>query len=85
MTPARVENLKKAHAKLKERNAYFAEQKAIQEEAERKIMEEKIIKKAIALKKKQLKKEAVIDDIPEDVPLRPRPKPMDYAPKYKYY
>lgn len=84
LTPARAENIKKAQARLRERNAHLAEEKAKKDEEERKILEAKVIKKAIALKKKQLKKEAVIDDIPEDVPLRPRPKAMEYVPKYKY-
>jgi colicin import membrane protein len=86
MTPARAEALKKAQARLKERNEYLAEQKALQKEEERKIIEEKVIKKAIALKKRQLKKEALIDEIPVDVPLRPKPRPLEpFVPKYKYY
>lgn len=41
-------------------------ERAAAEEAERKILEEKLIKKAIALKKKQLKARALIDELPED-------------------
>jgi hypothetical protein len=89
MTPARAEALKKAQARLKERNDAIREAKEAKAEEERKIIEEKVIKKAIALKKRQLKKEAVIDDIPVDVPLRPKPKPIvvepKYEPKYKFY
>lgn len=48
-------------------------------EAERKVLEEKLIKKAIALKKKQMKARAVIDELPEvDVPvIKPKQKPVD--------
>jgi len=90
MTPARAEALKKAQIKLKERNDALREAKAQKEEEERKVIEEKVIKKAIALKKRQLKKEEVIDNIPVEVPLRPKPKSLPtpietYAPKYKFY
>lgn len=43
-----------------------AEQKAIEEEQHKKIMEEKIVKKAISIKKKQILKEKVLDEISDD-------------------
>lgn len=89
MTPARAEALKKAQEKLKQRNQALREAKEAKAEEERKIIEEKVIKKAIAIKKRQLKKEQVIDEIPVEVPLRPKPKPIvvepKYEPKYKFY
>lgn len=89
LTPARADALKKAQAKLKERNAALREAKEAKAEEERKIIEEKVIKKAIALKRRQLKKEAAIDNIPVEVPLRPKPKaptPIEtYVPKYTFY
>ena len=33
---------------------------------ERKVLEEKLVKKAISLKKKQIKQQAVLDDISDD-------------------
>ena len=45
LTPARAENIKKAQARLRERNAYLAEEKAKKDEEERKVMEAKVIKK----------------------------------------
>ena len=90
MTPARAEALKKAQEKLKQRNQALREAKEAKAEEERKIIEEKVIKKAIAIKKRQLKKEQVIDEIPVEVPVRPKPKsiptPIEtYVPKYKFY
>jgi len=95
MTPARAEALKRAQLKLKERNDKKKEEKMIQEEEERKIIEAKVIAKAIALKKRQLKKEEAIDNIPVEVPRRPvrpqtavkpAPPPVEtYVPKYKFY
>lgn len=42
------------------------EERLKKEEEERKQNEEKLIKKAIALKKKQLKKQAILDEISDD-------------------
>lgn len=51
-------------------------------EAERKVLEDKLIKKAIALKKKQMKARAVIDELPEvDVPvIKPKKVVAEAAP-----
>lgn len=57
------------NATLEIRRANIAKRKAEKDaaaEAERKILEEKLIKKAIALKKKQMKARAVIDNLPEE-------------------
>jgi hypothetical protein len=43
-----------------------AELRARQEADEQKLKEEKIVKKAIAIKKKQIKKNAVLDEISDD-------------------
>lgn len=87
LTPKRAEALKKAQIKLKEKNDIKKQEKMIKEEEERKIIEQKVIAKAIALKKRQLKKEEAIDNIPVEVPLRARPKPLEkevYTPKYRF-
>jgi hypothetical protein len=87
MTPKRAEALKKAQIKLKERNEALKEAKMIQQEEERQIIEQKVIAKAIALKKRQLKKEQAIDSIPVDVPMPIRPKKPTvetYVPKYRF-
>jgi hypothetical protein len=52
--------------KRKENQASKRQDRADAAEAERKILEEKLIKKAIALKRKQMKARAVIDDLPEE-------------------
>ena len=43
-----------------------AEQKAIEEEQYKKEMEEKIVKKAISIKKKQILKQKVLDEISDE-------------------
>ena len=83
MTPARAESLKKAQAKLKEKNDLKRQEQLIAEEESRKVIEQKVIAKAIALKKRQLKKEEAIDSIPVG-PLRPRREVEAYVPKYRF-
>lgn len=43
-----------------------AEQKAIEEEQQKKEMEDKIVKKAISIKKKQILKQKVLDEISDE-------------------
>jgi hypothetical protein len=85
LTPARAEALKKAQATLKKKNDLKRQEQDIKAEEERKVLEAKVIQKAIALKKRQLKKEQVIDSIPvEPGPLR-RPKAVEtHVPKYRF-
>jgi len=49
-------------------------------EFEKKALEEKLVKKAISVKKKQLKKELVLDEISDDdtpmEKIKPKPKPV---------
>lgn len=70
-------------ATLELRKANIEKRKAEKEaaaEAERKILEEKLIKKAIALKKKQMKARAVIDNLPEDDEPVVKPKAVPAVP-----
>jgi hypothetical protein len=65
-------------------------------EQQQKELEEKIIKKAVSLKKKQIKKQAVLEDISDDeTPIEvikeikrkipaPQPVPVKQAPKFKF-
>lgn len=63
---------------IKEANALARKmEREKKEEEERKIIEEKLVKKAIALKKKQIKKQAVLDAISDDdTPLEQCKKPI---------
>ena len=82
MTPARKLALERANARRKELAEARKEEKMAKDEEDRKVLESKVVAKAIAIKKRQLKKESVIDSIPE-TPLRKTP--VVVQPKYKYY
>ena len=66
----RTEAQMKAFEKARENARLNAEKRKAEREAkaleERKIVEDKLVKKAIALKKKQIKKAAVLDEISDD-------------------
>ena len=66
----RTEAQMKAFEKAKEKARINAEKRKEEREAkakeEQKIIEEKLVKKAIALKKKQIKEQAILDKIPDD-------------------
>ena len=66
----RTEAQMKAFEKAKENARINAEKRKEEREAkakeEQKIIEEKLVKKAIALKKKQIKEQAILDKIPDD-------------------
>lgn len=66
----RTEAQMKAFDKAKETARLNAEKRKAEREAvaqaERKAMEEKLVKKAIALKKKQIKEQAILDEIEDD-------------------
>ncbi len=71
----------------------------VRAEEERKLMEEKIVKKAISLKKKQIKQQAVLDEISDDdtpiekikeiikkLPHKTKiEEPKKEPPKYRFY
>lgn len=84
MTEKRTEALKRAQAKKAENAEMRRQERLVKEEEDRKILEAKVIKKAIALKKRQLVKEKVIEDISEE-PRVLRPKSKVAESKYKYY
>lgn len=64
-------------------------EKQRQQEEEKKVIEEKIVKKAIAIKKKQIRKQKIIDVTPSedetdiDEPAPVRRKPIPKAPSMK--
>lgn len=65
-TPKQLEAFEKAKA-IRDANAKKRKEEAERKaEEERKLIEEKLVKKAIALKKKQIKKQAVLDSISDD-------------------
>jgi hypothetical protein len=66
LTEKQLEALKKGQQKRNENRDKNREEKLKKEEEERKIAEEKLIKKAIAIKKKQIKKQAILDEISDD-------------------
>ena len=100
-----LEVLANARAKLAEKNKEKLikkrlEQQAIEDEVQRRLneykedLEDKIVKKAISIKKKQIKKEAILDEISDDeTPIqkikeiakkRNHPAPQQVEPKPQY-
>ncbi len=59
-------NTLKMRERLKEAQELKKQEKLRQEEEERKRLEEKIVKKALSIKKKQIKKERILDNISDD-------------------
>ncbi len=59
-------NTLKMRERLKEAQELKKQEKLRQEEDERKRLEEKIVKKALSIKKKQIKKERILDNISDD-------------------
>ena len=77
MSDKQLEVLANARAKLAEKNrerliTKRLEQQAIEDEVQRRLneyktgLEDKVVKKAISIKKKQIKKEAILDEISDD-------------------
>ena len=77
LTERQLEVLSNARAKLAEKNkerliTKRLEQQAIEDEVQRRLneyklgLEDKVVKKAISIKKKQIKKEATLDEISDD-------------------
>jgi hypothetical protein len=66
LTEKQLEALKKGQEKRNDNRVKNKLEREKKEEEERKILEEKLVKKAIAVKKKQIKKQAVLDSISDD-------------------
>ena len=65
-TPKQLEAFERAKA-IRDANAKKRKEEAeMKAEQERKIIEDKLVKKAIALKKKQIKKQEILDSISDD-------------------
>lgn len=65
-TQKQIEAFKKVREKKMENAMRRQIEKKIQEEKEKQELEAKIIKKAVALKKKQIKKQTVLEEISDD-------------------
>lgn len=65
-TEKQIEATNKMRDRLKEETLRRAEQKKLEEEQRKKQLEEKIVNKALSIKKKQIKKEKVLDAISDD-------------------
>ena len=59
-------NTIKMREKLKEKQYRDKIEKEIRAEMEKKQLEEKVVKKALSIKKRQIKKERILDDIEDD-------------------
>lgn len=66
LTEKQLEALKKGQQIRDENRDKMRAQKKIREDEEKRILEEKLVKKAIAVKKKQIKKQALLDEISDD-------------------
>lgn len=65
-TEAQKLNTIKMREKLKEKQYRDKIEKEIRAEMEKKQLEEKVVKKALSIKKRQIKKERILDDIEDD-------------------
>ena len=65
-TQKQIDAFQKVIEKRNENRKMRAEQKLIIKEQDKVILENKIIQKAVSIKKKQIKKELVLDDISDD-------------------
>ena len=66
LTEKQLEALKKGQDKRNENRVKNKLAREKKEEEDRKILEDKLVQKAIAIKKKQIKKQAVLDEISDD-------------------
>jgi adenylate kinase family enzyme len=84
-TDAQKQNTIMMREKLKEKRERERLIKIIQEEEEKKKLEEKMIRKALSIKKKLIKKHAILDEISDDdTPIEELPlPPKKYFPKYE--
>jgi len=65
-TEAQMKTFEKARETARVNAEKRKAERDVRAEEERKLMEEKIVKKAISLKKKQIKQQAVLDEISDD-------------------
>lgn len=89
-TPAQVAAFKKAMEVRDANKAKRQEEKKALEEMAKKQLEEKIVRKAIAIKKKQIKQEKIVEPESESEEEQPPARPVqaqaykqDYTPKVK--
>jgi uncharacterized protein with von Willebrand factor type A (vWA) domain len=90
-TEKQKEATAKMRQKLAEKHAMVREQKAKEAEETKKIVEEKVVKKAIAIKKKQIKQQKVLDEISDDdtpieeiIPIKKKSVPAHKNPVVRY-
>ena len=92
-TPAQIAAFKKVQAKRDENRVQRLVEKKLKEKADQEELEAKLVKKAVSIKKKQLKKQAVLDEISDDdTPIetiraaqRAAPRRIEPAPKKYLY
>ena len=98
-TEAQMKTFEKARATAALNAETRKAERDVRAEEERKLMEEKIVKKAISLKKKQIKQQAVLDEISDDdtpiekikeivkkLPHKTKiEEPKKEPPKYRFY
>ena len=65
-TPAQLKAFEKARETAKLNAEMRKAERELRAEEERKVLEEKVVKKAISVKKKQIKQQAVLDEISDD-------------------
>jgi hypothetical protein len=95
-TQKQIDAFQKVRDKKMENARLREQERKLLLEQQQKELEEKIIKKAVSLKKKQIKKQAVLEDISDDeTPIEvikeikrkipaPQPVPVKQAPKFKF-
>ena len=66
LSEKQLEALKRGQQKRDENRERLKAEKQKQAEEEKRILEEKLVKKAIAVKKKQIKKQMMLDEISDD-------------------
>lgn len=87
-----LEVFARAQAKNKEKADARKQQKMIEDEEKQRVLQEKIVQKAIAIKKSQIKKEKVIESVPDVPVLLPKQKAVaeqkpvvPAGPVYRFY
>ena len=90
-TPAQIAAFKIAQAKRDENRVQRLVEKKLKEKADQEELEAKLVKKAVSIKKKQLKKQAVLDEISDDdtpietIRQRVAPRRIEPVPKKYLY
>ena len=84
-TAAQIAAFKKVQAKRDENRVQRLVEKKLKEKADQEELEKKVVKKAISIKKRQIKKQAVLDEISDDdTPIETIRRVRKEAPKYLY-